>query len=740
MGEANIWQPRTIVEITGDSRQVEQNFLATKDQQLFVLTDFAYKTEVGALEVYVGGLRQTKFKDWVEVSSNSFMLTVPIAEAGTKVSAVGDLAITSAIVAPLTMLGDGVWAAGKIFTGYSQYLVYGGVTYTPKFTTLLPYTIGATPDLNKVTVIDFSDADLVEWKTGKSVGYSLDDLQGFTDDLYAQAGIVDNGLPDSLGASQRVDAIGIISGRTFKTVAEMKASTSLKGGQRVSWQGYYAQSDGGSNWGVVKSGAHVDDGGSIFSIDANTYVEANLIGSPRISVLKFGAVKNPAVGGASDSYPQFKRTLDKCIENGSPFYIPAGFYRSNTPLAFNVNLEVILDGDAYIEFYGSSFLEVAKIAPYPVFFNLKGGTAVRRGVFGTAVDIASGEVATGSGFIQKVDIRNFYAQSCNTGLYIANSRNVKLSRINTIHCDVAVDIVGQVVVSKVGNCDFVAGVGGAVIGLRYIGGNNFEDGVFRIPENGQVYKNRVFGYNVAVDLQNLLFGSVNNNDLDYCGAAGVRIGLTTDVEVRENWVALAPNNSPSSACILITDKAGYSPANDGHELHGNKLRCYDNTGGHGIYVGQFVRKVNISGTNTNTGLTFALLTNPNTQDINIKDNPLGNGAVRIQSDGVHLSGNRLDNCNLTGASNVTFGPNFGAVLTRKTVVVPIAAGATTGELVLSDLPVGGVNLICTPADIGGLSRGNINVRFDGSSTIFVKVDTAFGSAIGVPVLVEAYMP
>lgn len=50
-------------------------------------------------------------------------------------------------------------------------------------------------------------AENTSWKTGKSVGYSLDDLQGFTDELYARSGIVDDGLPDTLGMSKRVDAI-----------------------------------------------------------------------------------------------------------------------------------------------------------------------------------------------------------------------------------------------------------------------------------------------------------------------------------------------------------------------------------------------------------------------------------------------------------------------------------------------------------------------------------------------------
>ena len=80
--------------------------------------------------------------------------------------------------------------------------------------------------------------------------------------------------------------------KPFLTVADMTSASYLSKyveGTRIEWQGYYNQSDGGSNWGVLKFGAHTSDGGSIFSIDSNTYVEANFkntLPTPR----KFGAV------------------------------------------------------------------------------------------------------------------------------------------------------------------------------------------------------------------------------------------------------------------------------------------------------------------------------------------------------------------------------------------------------------------------------------------------------------------
>ena len=81
----------------------------------------------------------------------------------------------------------------------------------------------------------------------------------------------------------------------FNTVTDMKAyTTEFPLGKKVSWQGYHAQSDGGNNWGIVKSGAHTDDGGSIFTLVGGRYVEANLKGKS-ISVKKFGAVGDVTV-------------------------------------------------------------------------------------------------------------------------------------------------------------------------------------------------------------------------------------------------------------------------------------------------------------------------------------------------------------------------------------------------------------------------------------------------------------
>ncbi len=107
--------------------------------------------------------------------------------------------------------------------------------------------------------------------------------------------------------------------KTFETVSDMLSDNTLIAGQKVTWMGYNSVSDGGSNWGIVKNGVHVEDGGSIFSIDSNTYVEANLKGK-RINVRKFGAV-------SGDSTTPFVNAFAYALANGQIAKIPANLER-----------------------------------------------------------------------------------------------------------------------------------------------------------------------------------------------------------------------------------------------------------------------------------------------------------------------------------------------------------------------------------------------------------------------------
>lgn len=103
----------------------------------------------------------------------------------------------------------------------------------------------------------------------------------------------------------------------FSSISQMKAQINNNGetiafssypeNSRVSWIGYRSRIDGGGNFGVLRFGPHTEDGGRIFSIDSETYIEAN---HPDSS-LKWGVVANEnlVISEAVNNRQQLERML-----------------------------------------------------------------------------------------------------------------------------------------------------------------------------------------------------------------------------------------------------------------------------------------------------------------------------------------------------------------------------------------------------------------------------------------------
>lgn len=86
---------------------------------------------------------------------------------------------------------------------------------------------------------------------------------------------------DNTGASiQYVDDTVDASTRkfTFNNVEDLITESYVLNydGFEVTWLGYYEAFDGGGNSGIIRKGSHTGDGGSVISIDSNTYIEADL--------------------------------------------------------------------------------------------------------------------------------------------------------------------------------------------------------------------------------------------------------------------------------------------------------------------------------------------------------------------------------------------------------------------------------------------------------------------------------
>lgn len=118
---------------------------------------------------------------------------------------------------------------------------------------------------------------------------------------------------------------------TVNNIAEAKAC-GAQVGSKIHWLGYYRVSDGGSGWGIVKSGSHVDDGGLIISINANTYIEQNLCGSSS-NPMKWGARRQQDQAGF-DSTVAFKKAIAYSMPDRKTFKIPIGSWKITEPLSF----------------------------------------------------------------------------------------------------------------------------------------------------------------------------------------------------------------------------------------------------------------------------------------------------------------------------------------------------------------------------------------------------------------------
>lgn len=105
---------------------------------------------------------------------------------------------------------------------------------------------------------------------------------------YSGAGPYPQSVAEGTGVSGFTDQSNRLGVLSVDNIASLSRITTADIGRKVMWAGYYTASDGGSNWGVVKPGAHTADGGVIFSITPTLYVEANMP-KGKANVRKWGA-------------------------------------------------------------------------------------------------------------------------------------------------------------------------------------------------------------------------------------------------------------------------------------------------------------------------------------------------------------------------------------------------------------------------------------------------------------------
>jgi len=94
VGSADVWEPKTLLQLSANTKRIEEAFTATINQSLFTLTTFTYSVKTGALEVHKNGLLLIQDVDWAEGTTSNFTLVVP-ATAGDKIVATGYVGVTA---------------------------------------------------------------------------------------------------------------------------------------------------------------------------------------------------------------------------------------------------------------------------------------------------------------------------------------------------------------------------------------------------------------------------------------------------------------------------------------------------------------------------------------------------------------------------------------------------------------------------------------------------------------------
>lgn len=177
--------------------------------------------------------------------------------------------------------------------------------------------------------------------------------------------------------------------RNFKSAEDMVSKidssgnvvefTALKEYTKIYWQGRFEQSDGGSNWGVLRFGDHTADGGSIFSVDANTYIQANLKGKS-INIRKFGA------RGIVDKDGNIDESIDDSDSIQAALYYAYGGKPSKTQISpFIKDVTVVIP---------EGYFRITKQILHPPYVNVVGRSTGSINGYGLAG--INGRVAKGS--------------------------------------------------------------------------------------------------------------------------------------------------------------------------------------------------------------------------------------------------------------------------------------------------------------------------------------------------------
>lgn len=157
----------------------------------------------------------------------------------------------------------------------------------------------------------------------------VNDLFGFQQALLSESSIVPTGTPETATASQYLEAIKAIAGKTHKSLSEAVADQRLKIGQLISTAGYDALGDGGhASYKVVAAATGTEDFGSF--LDTNNGLQLQLIKpSGTYTPAIFGVFPDEVTNWEADESARFEAMQQYGLDNNLTLTWPAGYYATS---------------------------------------------------------------------------------------------------------------------------------------------------------------------------------------------------------------------------------------------------------------------------------------------------------------------------------------------------------------------------------------------------------------------------
>ena len=453
-----------------------------------------------------------------------------------------------------------------------------------------------------------------------------------------------------------------------------------------------------------------------------------------VSVKDFGAIGD----GVADDTVAIQAALDALqVRGGGTVYLPAGVYKITATL--NLPALVSIEGAGQfttLRVYGCNGINILAS-------NVIGPRRVANVWFyGSGADTFTAIVCNllpapkAQGLLfDGVYISFFGTGVSSRGMWHSAFRNCV---INQVH--VGMIFYGQNVKITVDTCTIIHG--GLVSGTGESVGIQVGDGGVPRPEDVQIDRTIVFGFDVGVIWRQCLFGGITNSDIDACGVQGIRV-TTADggFVIRDNYIQV--DSAAVNVIGINIATIGFTPQSCTILVQNNRI-----------------------GNTTNTAsLSYGIFVGANQTNVQVDNNVCfgWSGAGSFRADGainLKVTNNKFDttfqmlNCVEPYVANNTMAgtsqfvtnvrPSFGrnqGVLTRASGDVPIAGGATSGTATWASLGlpngVAGLAYMVSTNSPTATNRGN-TWAVATNTDITMYVTTALGVPVGVSFTVEAY--